>query len=195
MGYQRVEIRRWWESPEPGLLFNGELVIHLEDWPEVVGKDYATLVAQAKEAPEVFEVTLQGASIRYQVAEVGLGVVMPMRAVRSLAPFQGFVRFSAYPNDFRVLPGGGLAAGTFAAPVQELQVTHSGAVAVARFALPNPFPAVYVYPIIPKSATLKQAEIGPVTPAFGQAGGGVEVKFLSALAKGSVVGPYRIPEM
>jgi hypothetical protein len=195
MGYQRVEIRRRWESAEPALLFNGELVIRTEDWLGTEGSDYSALVAEASELPEPFQVTLQGEPARYQVAEMDSLAVVPGRKVRSLAPFEGFVRFSAYPNDFRVLQGGGLAAGSFAAPVQELQVTHSGVAAVARFALPNPFPAVYVYPIVPKGATLKQIEVGTVTPAFGQAGGGVEVRFLSALVKGSVVGPYRIPEI
>lgn len=79
--------------------------------------------------------------------------------------------------------------------MDELRAAYSGVAAIARFALPTPIPAVYAYPIVPKGAMLGNLEFGPVAPAFGQAGGGVEVEFLKGLAAGSVVGPYRISEI
>jgi hypothetical protein len=70
LGFQRVEIRRRWESSELALLFNGELLIRTEDWLGTEGSDYSTLVTEASELPEPFQVSLQNEATRYQVAEM-----------------------------------------------------------------------------------------------------------------------------
>src|SRR2546421_104541 len=67
-----------------------------------------------------------------------------------------------------VFPGGPSAR-----PVRALPLAPSGFAAVGRYALPNVEPAMYVYEIEPRPET--RIEFGTVAPAYGQAGGGVEV--------------------
>jgi hypothetical protein len=88
---------------------------------------------------------------------------------------QAFLRFSVVPNDRRVLPGGGLAAGTHATTVNDAGLAPSGIAAVGRYALPNPLPAKFLYTVVPPPNTAMQ--VGAALPNFGQAGGGVEVFF------------------
>jgi hypothetical protein len=104
---------------------------------------------------------------------------------------QCFVRFSAFQNDRRVLPGGGLLPGTYVTTRIDADRAPSGLAAVGRYALPNPLPAIYRFEIVPKSGLTGMA--GTVSPAFGQAGGGVEIEFKNAAPHGSVTGPSTIP--
>ncbi len=86
-----------------------------------------------------------------------------------------FIRYSARRQDPRVdRRTGNFAPGTYAAPWSEVPLVPSGFAAVARYALPNPFAARHVYPII--TASTPQM-IGAVAPNHGQSGGGVEVLF------------------
>jgi hypothetical protein len=81
-------------------------------------------------------------------------------------------RFSAYNPDKRITAGQ-VEAGAYLTSELDRVFVNTGLGAVGRFALPNPFPATYAYRVTPSTATGLQA--GTVRPAFGQAGGGVEV--------------------
>jgi hypothetical protein len=85
-----------------------------------------------------------------------------------------YFRFSPYPNDRRVRRDGSFTKGTYATTYNDIRMIPSGFSAVARYALPNPLPAIYIYPIVTATAPV---HIGAVVPNFGQAGGGVEVCF------------------
>jgi hypothetical protein len=88
---------------------------------------------------------------------------------------QAFIRYTASRRDPRVdRKTGDFAPGTYAAPWSEAPRVPSGFAAVARYALPNPFAARRVYPIV--TASTPQI-IGAAAPNYGQSGGGVEVLF------------------
>lgn len=85
-----------------------------------------------------------------------------------------FFRFNAFANDPRVDSDGNFAPGTYATTYSDTWLVPSGLAAVGRYALPNPMPANYVFPIVTDSIP---KIIGTVHPNFRQAGGGVEVLF------------------
>ncbi len=94
---------------------------------------------------------------------------------RKSAEPQAFVRYSARRRDPRVDPKtGSYKPGTYAVPWSEIPLVPSGFAAVGRYALPNPFAARRLYPIITSSTPQL---IGAAAPNYGQAGGGVEVLF------------------
>lgn len=89
---------------------------------------------------------------------------------------QKFYRFSSRVDDARVNGGtGNWLPGTYGAPASDLPLAPSGFAAVGRYALPYSEPASFVHVLCPKPGT--SIHIGTVAPAFGQAGGGVEVYF------------------
>ena len=69
-----------------------------------------------------------------------------------------------------------------------------GFVAVGRFALPNSLPASHRYQI--EAPTGTAVVFGTVAPAFGQAGGGVEAFFASAVknVQKPPTAPSRLPD-
>ena len=115
------------------------------------------------------------------------------RIVRDTHDFEGFARVSAFPNDRRVTSEGGLTKDTYATTIEDLKVVPSGFAASGRYALPNPAAARYVYVVVPGAG--HKIDGGTVRPAHHQSGGGVEVKFLNGTPAGSVLKPYRIPEL
>ena len=103
-----------------------------------------------------------------------------------------FVRFSAFRNDRRVHQDGSLLPGTYVTSERDAGCTPSGFAAVGRYALPNPMPAINRFDIaIPKGTS---GLVGTVAPAFGQAGGGVEIELTNGTPPGSVTGPTTILE-
>jgi hypothetical protein len=70
----------------------------------------------------------------------------------------------------------------------------SGFSAVGRFALPSLLPAIWRREIVPPLGTTYLC--GAVVPMYGQAGGGVEVKFDNGAAAGSAhLRAASIPEL
>jgi hypothetical protein len=102
-----------------------------------------------------------------------------------------FKRFTAFENDRRILPDGSVVPGTYATTEEDARHVHTGREAVARYALPNPAPAVNVFTIVPSSATPIQG--GIVEPANGQPGGGIEVIFTCGTTAKTASGPTKIP--
>lgn len=84
-----------------------------------------------------------------------------------------FMRFTSTPIDGR-FGGGRLSQGTYLTSFNDQQFANTGFGAVGRYALPMPVPASYVHDYTIPAGT--QLLVGTVSPQFGQAGGGVEVK-------------------
>ncbi len=106
-----------------------------------------------------------------------------------------FHRYSAYYPDRRIDPAtGDLLPGSYAVPDAEVAFIPTGFAAVGRLALPNIDPASNHYVIEASTGTV--AEFGSVAPAFGQAGGGVEVFFPRGATniRQLPAGPLRIPD-
>ena len=91
-------------------------------------------------------------------------------------------RFTTTPPGTQIVPGttGTLSANTYLASTRERALATSGFGAVGRFALPLPLPARQVFEY--KLQPVVQLQVGTVAPAFGQAGGGTEVKTPVALS-------------
>lgn len=116
-----------------------------------------------------------------------------------------FYRWEAFPSSLRIKRGaspaapGSIAPGTFAAPASELPFMPTGFAAVARCALPNPFPACFRWELQPVAGT--PILCGASVPLFGQSGGGVEVMFPRGSAaaniatRGPIANPVRIPPL
>ncbi|MFA6264749.1 MAG: hypothetical protein WC670_03410 [Pseudolabrys sp.] len=103
-----------------------------------------------------------------------------------------FARFSAFKNDRRVLADGSLLPGSYVTSELDAGLAPSGFAVVGRYALPNPLSAINRFDIVVPVQT--PGLVGTVLPAFGQAGGGVEVELTHGAPPGSVAGPVTIPE-
>ena len=101
-------------------------------------------------------------------------------------------RYSAFWPDRRIAPNGSVSPGTYVTTASDEPLVPSGLAAVARYALPNPAPAVYKYTIHPPVAS--RIRCGTCTPLYGQAGGGVEISLVNSLPAGSAYPPATIPE-
>ena len=97
-----------------------------------------------------------------------------------------FVRYSAFANDRRINRDGSVRAKTYATTEVDTQAVPSGLAAVARYALPNPAPAMHAFTLKPPTGI--PIRCGTVAPQFGQAGGGVEVRFDQPTPPRTVVG-------
>jgi hypothetical protein len=86
-----------------------------------------------------------------------------------------YYRLSAYADDQRAEPDGSLVPGSYATTSNDVRMAPSGFAAVGRYALPNDRPASNCYRIDAAPGT--EVQIGTVAPAYGRAGGGVEVYF------------------
>ena len=87
-----------------------------------------------------------------------------------------FYRYEPFPTSRRIdRKTKKIAVDTFAVPASETPFLPTGLSVVARLALPNLFPATFCWAIQPRRKD--QFMCGASVPAFGQSGGGVEVKF------------------
>jgi hypothetical protein len=102
-------------------------------------------------------------------------------------------RVSAYNPDRRITGNSELLAGAYTTSDPDKTFINTGLGGVGRNALPMPFPACNAYQISPAPGTPFVA--GTVRPAFGQAGGGVEVVFHVTTPPGSVAAPRILPDL
>jgi hypothetical protein len=201
MGYQTVEV----EIPtgtRRATVYNADLLF----WEEAPSAHLATSVYErlAGTARDVEARMIR--SIRVVPRELDVSSSSTMRRLaltassgpavdgeaRGTAPGDVFMRFTAYSNDRRITPGKGLLPGTYATTEEDSRAVVTGGQAVERYALPNPTPAVYRFRIDPTAGT--QHQVGIVQPAYGRAGGGVEVLFTIGTARDTVGGPAVLPE-
>ena len=222
MGYQLVEvvIGAWVTRAGPeyvvdgmtfakgeqwrkGVVLNAELLILEDELHEgLPAGNYKQLLATATTAENVvkeirvrpFAPNQQAtAQLREDWAAYGKKVQRAADApqAKTLAD-EVFKRFTAFENDRRINANRGLQPGTYATTEADAKNVKTGLDAVARYALPNSKPAIYVFTVKPLKDTLIQR--GIVQPDFGQPGGGVEVLFGGGTAANTVTGPASIPE-
>ena len=107
-------------------------------------------------------------------------------------PQEIFVRYSAYPNDFRIRSDGSVLPDTYVTTRTDSLQVPSALAAIARYALPNPTPARFRFTLSPPPGTA--IHCGTSAPQLGLSGGGVEVRFDLPLPAGTASGPQIIPE-
>lgn len=199
-GYHHVAV----SNPKSGqppegeyLVFNCELYVPINEHPSLkLAPSYAEFlkrlrndVAQLQEfsGPINKSGSLQVALTR-QTNQYNQSNLIASNITRS----DSFYRFSPYANDRRIdFVRKQIHAGTYLAPDSERSFLSSGLAVVGRYALPTPFPAVYMWRIQPPDGT--QLNAGTVRPAFGQTGGGVEVVLQNCSGPNSVFRMKRLP--
>ena len=201
MGYQLVDAVMVAGETKRAVAYNAELLLFEDESRDVlVKKTYQELVGVAESSSN----KVKSLRLRRRPSTVTAGLVKEGEAIaapkspaadapvgRTLAE-EIFKRFSAYANDRRVQADHSLSAGTYATMEADAKHVKTGKQAVARYALPNPQPASYVFTIRPLQDTAIQR--GILQPAYGQPGGGVEVIFPSGTQSNTVTGPIKIPD-
>lgn len=195
MGYQIVNATTQDNKTREGIVFNAELffeggesrailktaasysdVLKLASTPFWDFKEIS--VISRSEAPRTL-------SLRKEAfAKGGPAKTAPIEKTKANEVFK---RFSAFANDNRVQSDGSWSEGTYATTEEDAKNVKTGKEAVARYALPNPDPASYVYTCRPKQDL--EIQRGIVEPAFEQPGGGVEVIFPKGTNANSVTLP------
>jgi hypothetical protein len=201
MGFQLVEALALGETRR-FLVFNAERALDLADIKLESGDDPLAILRNGLRimesvqkgqvetfvsAPAPHSFRLLGSRISFPGPKTGVQIVTPSSLVKrvTLSASRVFHRFSAFNPDRRVNPvTGSFLAGTYAAPQSEVAFVPTGFVGVGRFALPNNLPASHHYEIDAPFGTV--VDFGTVTPAFGQAGGGVEAYFQNAVTNAKV---------
>lgn len=221
MGYQFVEVVTsvgHWEGKEfvvdgmslakgeqwrKGIVLNAELMMLDDELRKgMPGGSYKQLLASAVKSEGVIQkIRVTGfaqeqqavAQLREDAVSYGKKTKRAADAPHELtAANEIFKRFTAFENDRRITAHGGLLPGTYATTEADAKKVKTGLEAVARYALPNPKPAVYVFTVKPLKDTPIQR--GIVEPEFKQPGGGVEVLFCDGTVAKTVTDRCTIPE-
>jgi hypothetical protein len=208
MGYQFVSATIDRRTRGEYFVFNCEIVVRPNELEQLRERPVEEMFADAQAAESISDVELREPWFNFTVAidesQFAVPPIAPLQMFASRGPFprirrptnvnEGFVRFSAFPNDYRIRPNGSVIAGACATTVADSEMVPSGFAAVGRYALPNPASARFVYIIVPGPGVLIDG--GTVRPNHLQAGGGVEIAFVNGAPAGSAfVRPYTIPEL
>ena len=195
MGYQCV---RRENQPTYFVILNAELGLHADKDYQVCPKDIEHLkkfYSPTDEASEVKEPQANSNSDIFKTLDWDSSkfvVETHESYVSNSLPGEKFVRYSAFGNDRRILNDGSVLPSTYATTDNDTKVVPSGLAAVGRYALPNPMPTIHQFILVPpKPVTIT---CGTVAPAYGQAGGGVEVCFNQGTAPGTLRYDTRILE-
>lgn len=126
---------------------------------------------------------------QYKLPGVGS---FPLVGSQTLSEDTRFFRVICSQSDFRYDSNSMvLRDSTYLMPYLDHLHSNSGFATVARFALPIPLPACYLFQYELPAGT--QIRVGTVAPAFGQSGGGVEVMTenrVPAKQYGPIILPY-----
>ena len=203
MGYQVVEAILEDDSKEQGVAYNAELLfLGNETQSHLRSSSYTTVLKAAKSSG--IKIKKLRVLTRETAAHRSDGIWATSRVLKEKAPpakdapiertkaDEVFKRFSAFANDRRRKPNGGWRDGTYATTEEDAKKIKTGKDAVARYALPNPAPASYVFTGCPHNNT--EIQKGTVAPAYDQPGGGVEVIFTEGTQANTVTGPDKIPD-
>jgi hypothetical protein len=206
MGFQIVEASIW-GTLKPLIVFNAseaidlsEIGLEISSDPSAVLRNGLRIVDALRDvavvttmimapSPSIFTLTnsrMPMVNATFAAITAPL-VALPSSLVKhvTLTATRKFHRFSAYAPDRRVDPvTGSFVAGTYATTESEISFVPTGFAAVGRFALPVNLPASNHYEIDAPAGT--SVDFGTVAPAFGQAGGGVEAYFSSAVTNAAV---------
>ena len=197
MGYQVVEATLEAGRKEWGIAYNAELLtLGNETKRDLPSLPHATILESAESSGRKIRklrVLVQIQLAHHPVKSRSASSPAAQNArIQQTNANEIFVRFSAYSNDRRLRANGSWSNGTYATTEQDAQQIRTGMDAVARYALPNPLPASYVFEGRPHTGTLIQR--GTAVPAFGQPGGGDEVVFAKGTQPNTVTGPNKIPD-
>lgn len=200
MGYQEVEVTRKNNKTEKGMVYNAELLVENNEPQSLLELSrFANVLRTARDAGDEIKsirVLRPYETRRFLFATTSLGESLAGPAkdapVDETKVDEIFKRFSAYESDRRVTKDKGLLPGTYVTNEADAKNVQTGEEAVARYALPNPDPASYVYTIKPKKDT--DIQRGTVESANGQLGGGVEAIFTNGTTADTVtLPPDKIP--
>jgi hypothetical protein len=199
MGYQIVEATTHQDKVQRGIVYNAELFFGADESRSVLRTaSYPNVLKLAKYSTGDFKflrvLSRTDAPIQLTERKAALAKGKPAKdaPVEKTKAGDVFKRFSAYKNDLRVRADGSWSNGTYATTEEDAKNVKTGKDAVARYALPNPDPACYVFTGRPDKDTAVQR--GTVEPAHGQPGGGVEVIFPNGTQPNTVTGPVEIPK-
>ena len=199
MGYQIVEAIVD-SKKEQGIAYNAELLFLSNESRNRLRSDpYTTVLESAQSSGSrikhlrvlLRETATHRSSRSWDTAEKNPGPAKdaPIEKTKSGEVFK---RFSAYENDRRRRSDGSWRAGTYATTEEDAKNVKTGKDAVARYALPNPAPASYVFTGSPHKDT--DIQKGIAAAANGQPGGGVEVIFTNGTQPGTVTEAAKIPD-
>jgi hypothetical protein len=201
MGYQSVEVKTV-SGIRMATVFNAELVLWADEIrPKWDIGGYETMVKEAdaietqlidwmRVVPRKSDLRSDSAVKRF--AERNFGVPASEGSSKNSIQGEVFMRFTAYRNDKRITAANGLLPGTYATTEADSHHVKSGKEAVERYALPDPKPAIFRYRVDPEKNTVYRE--GVAQPAYGHAGGGVEVIFDDGASDKTVSGPAVLPE-
>ena len=204
MGYQIVEAILRDNREEQGIVYNAELLFldHETQQRDLQSDPYAMVLKLAESSGTKIKKlrVLPRETATHRSAGIGEASAVlknkttPTKdaSIEKTKADEVFKRFSAYANDRRRRPDGSWRAGTYATTEEDARRIRTGKDAVARYALPNPAPASYVFTGCPNKDT--EIQKGTVAPAHGQPGGGVEVIFTKGIQPNTVTWPRKIPD-
>lgn len=204
MGYQIVEATTRDDKKRLGIAFNAELFFYQDESRfELRAASYEKVLSEASASPGQFKalqvVSRRAAPITLTESKASLSRAAGAKAgpakdapVEKTKANEVFKRFSAYKNDNRLRADGSWSDGTYATTEEDAKNVKTGRDAVARYALPDPAPACFVFTGKPDKDT--DVQRGTVEEAFGQPGGGVEVIFPKGTQPHTVTGPVEIPK-
>ncbi len=207
MGYQIVQATMDDNETKPGVVFNAEVLLFDGESSVDLAQhfrlfEYNTALGELRPSGQRVKAlrVIPQAGARQQTASVKESAPAYAKQTGGAADApreetkdgDAFRRFSAFPNDRRIGPDGGVYPGTYATTAEDGDKVKTGQEAVARYALPNPMPASYKFAIEPHKGTVMQK--GIAQPAHGQPGGGVEVIFTEGTHPKTVTGREKIPD-
>lgn len=162
MGYQRVHTELYSGRGLDGYVFNAELFVPDEDTrlrklteSSVVYVKALNFAEPAYESIRKFEIiprytqTMAKASLSENRNSLKESTGATEASIELTGTNEVFNRFTAYANDRRITANRGLRPGTYATTEADARTVHTGRQAVARYALPNPEPAIYRFTIKP----------------------------------------------
>lgn len=171
------------------LVFNCELFIPCP--PGAVDLDPALTTPQTS-----YELFVQSLQVQYKTTIRAVTLIRPPSQRSTLITStistagERFWRVSAYANDRRITTDRQIVAGTYVTTDSDIDFIASGLAAVGRYALPNPFPSIHAFSVMPQPGT--HIELGTVRPLYGQAGGGVEGIFRTSTGPWTVSNHVRV---
>ncbi len=200
MGFQTASVTFGKFNSQQGVLFSGTFFI-----PEQLAKLAAGEIRSDQRrvyvnltAPNIIEPGTAGMATKATMFKVPAITQLQLSTLSPTPPFlatttsgEMFFRLSAFKDDRRILPDKSLAPKTYTTTDTDIKEVPSGLAAVGRYALPSPFPAIYLFMIKPEAGT--PVAYGTVRPNYGMAGGGVEAYFPNGTGPNTVWYDKAIP--
>ena len=160
MGYQLVVATQFDDKTKRGIAYNAELFFEENESRSVLKTlSYPQVLREATKSTGQFKslsvLSRSAAPITLSERKMAVAKAAPAKEgkVEQTKEDEVFKRFSAYQNDNRVRADGSWSDGTYATTEEDAKNVKTGKDAVARYALPNPEPACYVFTGKPNKGT------------------------------------------